>query len=234
VSEIDIARLIADQRRDAIHKSDSVVFKIARKPPNRWMANGAGGRANAAQFDVDLHALLRLDGAEFVRKAYIKVLGRRPDPAGGAFFLSRLRGRWTDKVGVIQALRASEEGRVRGARVRGLRLAALYRVLFTAPDLSFRDLMRHDGPDFVHNAYRQVLGREADSDGFASQLKKLEHGWLGKVRVLANLRYGPEGQARNISIGGLGFAIVLKNLYVAVISLPRRAVTYLGRDGGVS
>ena len=229
--EIDVARLIADLRQEAARKSNIVSFKMAKKPPSRWP--GGQGRArrrqsqarsagNTVQFNVDLRALMRLDGPEFIRKAYLKLLGRRPDPGGAAFFLARLRGGWADKVGVLQALRYSEEGYARNARIPGLKLAILCRNLFSAPDILLTDLIRYDGAEFILNAYRRVLGREPDSGGYASQLKQLEHGWVGKIRVLANFRSSAEGRARNIRIGGLRFAIVLKNLYLGVISLPRR------------
>ncbi len=235
VEDVDVTQLIGELRRQAVAKSGSVRFAIAHGPESGKRGRSPREKADGslAPFDADLRSLLRFDGAEFVRKSYLKVLGRRPDPAGAAFFLSRLRGGWGDKIGVLQALRYSAEGKARGTRVRGLRVAIFLRYHFTRPDVFLNDLMRHEGDAFIQNAYRQLLGRPADAGGYASQSALLQGGWVGKIRVLASLRYSPEGRTRNIRVGGLGIAVMRKNLYVAAFSLPRRAMGMILRRSGI-
>lgn len=54
--------------------------------------------------------LLTPHDAEFIRAAYEAVLGRAPDPEGGAYYLGRLRA-GTHKLEILKQLRRSPEGR---------------------------------------------------------------------------------------------------------------------------
>ena len=54
--------------------------------------------------------LLAPHDAEFIRTAYEAVLGRAPDPEGGAYYLARLRA-GTHKLEILKQLRRSPEGR---------------------------------------------------------------------------------------------------------------------------
>jgi len=56
-----------------------------------------------------LHELLNWDDVDFVRCAYVTVLGRQPDPQGEAYYTDRIR-RGHSKMEVLWQLRRSEEG----------------------------------------------------------------------------------------------------------------------------
>lgn len=58
---------------------------------------------------------------DFIRSAYLKILGREPDPAGLGHYLKHLNHGRLDRVVVLRRLVNSQEARARGIRVRGLR-----------------------------------------------------------------------------------------------------------------
>lgn len=72
-------------------------------------------------------------------------------------------------------------------------------------------LARHAGPAFVDNAYRTILGREPDPDGFERQMAALGAG-AGKIEILGDLRYSAEGKRNGIGIPGLWPRYVLAKL----------------------
>lgn len=59
---------------------------------------------------TSMHRLLAPHDAEFIRVAYEAVLGRTPDPGGGADYLAQLRT-GTHKLEILKQLRRSPEGR---------------------------------------------------------------------------------------------------------------------------
>jgi hypothetical protein len=67
---------------------------------------------------------------------------------------------------------------------------------------SIPELARFAGPAFVDNAYRTILGREPDAEGFAQQMAALGAG-TNKIEILGDLRYSAEGRQRGVAIAGL-------------------------------
>ncbi|MET0370928.1 MAG: DUF4214 domain-containing protein [Sphingobium sp.] len=63
--------------------------------------------------------LMRADGEQFVRWAYITLLGRPADPEGLRFYLRRMDEGKT-KVSIMKQLSRSAEGRAHGARLSDL------------------------------------------------------------------------------------------------------------------
>ncbi|HEY6986208.1 MAG TPA: hypothetical protein VH375_09000 [Rhodanobacteraceae bacterium] len=72
----------------------------------------------------------------------------------------------------------------------------------TAASTSIAELARHDGPAFVDKAYREILGRAPDAEGFARQMALLGAG-ASKVELIGDLRYSAEGKERATPIAGL-------------------------------
>ncbi|OWJ56541.1 methyltransferase domain-containing protein [Inquilinus limosus] len=58
---------------------------------------------------------------DFIRAAYLKILGREPDAVGRSHYLKHLNHGRLDRLVVLRRLVNSEEGRERGIRIRGLR-----------------------------------------------------------------------------------------------------------------
>lgn len=58
---------------------------------------------------------------------------------------------------------------------------------------SIEDLLAHEGPEFIRQAYRTLLGREADPGGFVAYLNRLSDG-LDRQQVIAELSQSDEGR----------------------------------------
>lgn len=80
-------------------------------------------------------------------------------------------------------------------------------------DYHVNDLLKYHDKEFVRNAYRAVLKREADESGYNQHLESLRSGQYNKVDILAALRYSPEGLERNVRIRGLRLPSTLRRLY---------------------
>ncbi|MGK9170949.1 methyltransferase domain-containing protein [Inquilinus limosus] len=86
------------------------------RPSEPMPPSGSGRRSFTAR---ELLRGKRHEG--FIRSAYLKILGREPDPVGLAHYLKHLNHGRLDRVVVLRRLVNSEEARARGVRVRGLR-----------------------------------------------------------------------------------------------------------------
>lgn len=75
------------------------------------------------------------------------------------------------------------------------------------------DLLKYHDKEFVLNAYRAVLKREADKAGYNHYLDALRSGQYNKIDILAALRYSNEGRERNVPIDGLSLPSTLRRLY---------------------
>lgn len=65
-----------------------------------------------------------------------------------------------------------------------------------------RDFLGLPAERFVHEAYRALLGREADPDGLASYLPQCRL-WLGRVAVLGHLAQSQEGKLAGARVAGV-------------------------------
>ncbi|HVF86019.1 MAG TPA: methyltransferase domain-containing protein [Pyrinomonadaceae bacterium] len=74
------------------------------------------------------------------------------------------------------------------------------------------DLLRYHDKEFVRNAYRAVLRREPDDEGYEHKLDGLRGGRFTKMDILAGLRFSPEGRDKNVRLEGLPRPIV-RRLY---------------------
>jgi glycosyltransferase involved in cell wall biosynthesis len=75
----------------------------------------------------------------------------------------------------------------------------------TSP-MSLNELLDLDDDAFVLAAYRAILGREADHDGFAYYLRRCRNG-IDKLHILQQLRFSREGQQHGERVSGLDKAI---------------------------
>ncbi|MBW1975129.1 MAG: methyltransferase domain-containing protein [Deltaproteobacteria bacterium] len=66
--------------------------------------------------------------------------------------------------------------------------------------------------EFLKLAYRKILGRDPDQEGFEHYLKRLKSGKYYREDVLFAMRYGKEGRRRKVPIKGLISAVVLSRL----------------------
>jgi hypothetical protein len=155
------------------------------------------------------------EGESFVRSAYQHLLDRPADSSGLSSYAARLRAGMS-KAELVAELQNSPEGRMvaRRRNGRGRSLGADvapvdYRAAETRGPTATSDTVRDvakllgfDGDDFVREAYRAILGRDADPNGLAYYGRRLANG-DAKQQILVDLRCDPEGQARMLPVEGL-------------------------------
>lgn len=73
---------------------------------------------------------------------------------------------------------------------------------------------------FMAEAYRRILGREADAAGVDNFQRAMLRGRLTRIEVLGRLRLSPEGRRRAAPIPGLGAAFALATLYRIPVAGP--------------
>lgn len=95
------------------------------------------------------------------------------------------------------------------------------------------DLLRFHDLEFVRNAYRAILKREPDDDGYVEYLENLRSGRFNKIDILASLRFSPEGKSKAVELEGLTFPAFVRRLYrvpvlgyvvewtISILRLPR-------------
>jgi hypothetical protein len=147
--------------------------------------------------------LLALTGEQFVRRAYLALLGRESDPSGLKYYTERL-ARGDSREQVIADLCADPEGQAYGSRIAGLQeLLGRLGESHTAPKVDqAADLLALHGTPFVKAAYRTVLGREADPAGLAHYVELLRSGY-SRSHILAALAGSPEARSSGQDLPGL-------------------------------
>jgi O-antigen chain-terminating methyltransferase len=75
------------------------------------------------------------------------------------------------------------------------------------------DFVEYHDQDFVLNAYRGILRREADPAGLHAHLEELRNGRVSKVELLGRLRYSPEGRMKGTRVRGLFFSFVAQTIF---------------------
>lgn len=72
-----------------------------------------------------------------------------------------------------------------------------------AGNWTLEDFEALDEEEFLHTAYRIVLGRGIDQSGLDHYLPALRDGRITVAGLLGSLRFSPEGEARGVAIPGL-------------------------------
>lgn len=159
-----------------------------------------------------LKQVLSLDGPEFLGQAYLLLLGRPVDPDGFRNYDAQLRS-GASKLSIISELHASQEGRVHGAV-----LPDLLPLLARTPDAiatnqnmrgradwvaaSIQELLTLEDVAFVDGAYKALLKRAPDAEGFSHYLQLIRSG-TSKMRIVSRLRFSAEGRAAAPVLAGL-------------------------------
>ncbi len=142
-----------EARRQQMRRSLAVSAPMARStammPSPTWWPALAPVSWDGPVFEVaHIHELLELEGADFVKAAYVALLGRGADVDGGNNYLKRLRDGWS-RMSVVKGLHHSEEGKAFGQKLPGL-AKALQR---------YNKAQRRSWGGWYH---RSVLGIESD------------------------------------------------------------------------
>ena len=159
-----------------------------------------------------LGELLLSDGREFVRLAYLSVLGRPADEEGEAYYTDRIQRGYT-KIEVLDQLRKGDEGKRVAplpdleAALRRFRIARLAlgkrragsaierRMLHEASQVRVDHFMRYHDEEFVVRVFAFYLGRKPDEAGLAHYLRQIRSG-VSRQRVLLDISRGAEARAR--------------------------------------
>lgn len=98
-----------------------------------WTAAGSAGTSLVAAVPVGLWGLLERNGADFVRNAFVELLGRKPDDGALEFYRAALMSGRMTKVQILGLVRYSSEGRMIGKIVPGLRRRFLLQRSYRLP-----------------------------------------------------------------------------------------------------
>lgn len=127
MGRIDLDRLLFRIRAEA-HKGQGP----APDNPDEFGGPGQAGASSALEplsaslpFETKEHGYKLEDfrpfhDREFIRNAYLAMLGREPDPDGMDHYLSALRTGAFSKTDILGRIRYSREGRARGVEIKGL------------------------------------------------------------------------------------------------------------------
>jgi SAM-dependent methyltransferase len=110
--EIDVNKLMQEIREGTDSLPQSVRLETPQFGSVQWQ-----GRAKASLEGPLLARLVNLHDQEFILAAYIEIMGREPDEAGGVHYLQQLRQGNLSKVEILGRLRYSKEGRTRGVPI---------------------------------------------------------------------------------------------------------------------
>ncbi len=75
------------------------------------------------------------------------------------------------------------------------------------------ELLQFHDHEFIWNAYRAILKREPDEQGYQSYLALLRSGKRNKIDILASLRDSPEGKRANVAVPGLSSRAWFRRIY---------------------
>lgn len=153
---------------------------------------------DATRLQYTAAELLAFYDVVFLRAAHLAVLGREPRGESAAGLLQQLRLGQISRVGIIDALRATDEAQARGARISGLgrerfadgirrsllgrKLAALARILRNIPRLAsyMRQVISR-----VDATERTVLQLERRLGDALAEREALEAQLLGRIETLS-------------------------------------------------
>ncbi|CCK79575.1 methyltransferase domain-containing protein [Desulfobacula toluolica] len=86
---------------------------------------------------VSKETLLQFHGPEFINKAYISILHRKPDFQGKAIYLDKLQNGQLTKIEILGRLRYSREGRLKKVYIKNLLFPFLLKTFFKIPALGW-------------------------------------------------------------------------------------------------
>ena len=197
-------------------------IKEAREALIRPTAAAAQTIVPKAAADID--GLLAMADSAFVECAYQTLLKRPPDPGGLKYYMEQMRT-GIAKIEILDQMLESPEARLTNVDLPGLQDAVrpfrLARLPMIGPlvklfgvagpmgntSMLARLLAKHNG-EFVLSAYRVILNRPPDPDGFSHYLARLHEG-MAKIAILENISTSPEAKAKGIEVPGLARAIRL-------------------------
>jgi hypothetical protein len=173
--------------------------------------------------------LLVLDGREFIRAAYWRVLSREPDTAGHEHYLSELQA-GVSKIRIVSQLYDSREAFSKGVHwpdldnlISGsylkskIRSFQRWRSGFRPNYIHISRFLEYFDEDFIFVCYRNILRRHPDPEGSGPYLTEIRRGG-SRAMVVADIYASAEARRVNpeLRIGGLTQA----KLYNSIEKMP--------------
>ena len=159
---------------------------------------------------LEVEDFLIYEGDEFIDCAYKIILGRDPDTEGLKHFKPKLKSGSLNRVEILNELRFSPEGQMRGINIKGLvptreqqEIENIYNDSSFDSQKEFfnrKDFFKYDDEEFILRAYQGILKRVPDKQGIQIHLSSLRNNEKSKEEILQELRYSEEGQARQVRI----------------------------------
>lgn len=154
-------------------------------------------------------SLQNLDDELFAERALSMLLGRKANPESIKECAWKLASGEYTREQIWDALVNSEQGRLNSARKelaknQKVHLCDINKHLPSQmlSGWTVEKLLSSEGPDFVHGAYRALLGREPDPTGLSFYLSRLQSG-DSKVSILKDLSADSEGRAYGAIVEGM-------------------------------
>lgn len=98
-----------------------------------WTTAGSASTSLVVAVPVGLWGLLERNGADFVRNAFVELLGRKPDEGALEYYRAALMSGRMTKVQILGLVRYSPEGQLIGKIVPGLRRRFLLQRSYRLP-----------------------------------------------------------------------------------------------------
>lgn len=241
---VDVESYVAALKESFVPSRKDLDFKVAAATPGglmrflparlRGLRKKPRYRAKRRLAPIRMSDLMRLEGRDFVQKAYLHVLGRHADLDGLATYVPKAQGK-NEKLRILHALRTSSEGRSHRSTVHGLGFALWWNQEWNKGiphRVPLKQLMEFDGSEFVDNAYWLLLGRQPDPGGFAIRLAQATSGRFGKIVVIRALCASEEGRRRRLRVPGMALAAIRYYSWYGLtrtVTQPRRLVGRLRR-----
>jgi hypothetical protein len=160
--------------------------------------------------------LLVLDGREFIRAAYWRILSREPDAGGREHYLSELQA-GVPKIKIVTHLYDSREAFSKGvhwpdlenlisgsylkSKIRSFRQ---WRSGFRPNYIHISRFLEYFDEDFIFICYRNILRRHPDPEGSGPYLAEVRRGG-SRAMVVSDIYASAEAKSVNpeLKIGGL-------------------------------
>ena len=178
--------------------------------------------SNSARQKVE--ELLTCDDQTFIRKIYISLLGRLPDPEGMAFYLKRLH-EGLARTEILDSICTSPEyvSKTKNMRSTVLQGHRHDTDLNSGADMKpdshstfqrtyrVRDFMHLYDIEFLQAAYAAILGRKPDPAGEEYYLGRIRGG-TSRENIMRQLTQSAEAKRHKIVIKGLWWALFVEKL----------------------
>lgn len=169
---------------------------------------------------VNIRQLLPFDGEEFVKMAYMAILGREPEKSALISFQATFA---TDnsrnvKINYLKAMGLSEEAKLRGTVLTGY------------DSIDVKEFYKYSDRELIEKAYISILFRKPDSEGENHFLSYLRSSEYSATEILYMLRHSSEGEKNGVNIVGLDEEYTKRMKRKKLMSIPviGRCVKYIG------